>query len=108
VASRGLAIFEPGALCSIRVHQDSATSVFDDDWEALIKSAQGLEEIVSGLITRMESEITTAEDTEFLKTARKNLHAYSIRHIGRAFDHGFLKLLSQDDPKLPEKLSRLF
>jgi len=47
------------------------------------------------------------EDAEFLETAKKNLHAYAMRHIGRAFDHGFLDLLSKDSPDLPKKMSQL-
>jgi glycosyltransferase involved in cell wall biosynthesis len=109
VGSRGLAIFEKRSLCGVRVHYGSLTSTsFNDDVEDLIQTSQGLEEIVSGLLTRMESELTTAEDVRFLKTARQNLHTYARRHIGRAFDRGFVGLLSKDDRELSEKLAHMF
>lgn len=108
VGSRGSAIFEERPLCSIRVHSHSETSSFQDNLDALIQTSQDFEKIMTSVLTKVESEITDEQDRKFIKIAKQNLHIYASRHIGRAFDHGFLNLLSQDSQNLHGKLENLF
>jgi hypothetical protein len=108
LGSRGMCIFEKRSLASVRVHPNSQTSTYDESIQAAIQTNLGVTDVIERLLKRLNQEVTTTADLEFIRSAERNFRGYMRRHLTRVFDHGFITVLSTDRPGLEESMKSLF